>query len=158
MSAPSLSTSERHRAMLDGYQSGNAWHGWAKEKLGDIALTEWSYGRAALVWEIDDRFVLMDGVVFGGHIACVADHVAAIVTLTALSEADDRFRTARLETNFFRPVRRPRLMIEARIVNVSSTLIHAEADFTTPEGKRAVRITAVQSRRKERPSLTANGA
>lgn len=100
-----------------------------------------------MVWEIDDRFVMPDGVMFGGHVASVADHVAGLTAMTALEENDDRFRTSRLETNYFRPVMKPKATIEARIVNTSKSLIHVEADFFNAEGKLAVRIAAVQMKR-----------
>jgi acyl-coenzyme A thioesterase PaaI-like protein len=88
-----------------------------------------------------------DGVMFGGHVASVADHVAGLVSMSVLAESTERFRTSRLETNFFRPVMKSLIRIEARIVNLSKSLIHAEADFLTPEDKLAVRINAAQVRR-----------
>lgn len=142
-------TSARHAEILNGYQAMGPWYGWAKEKLGDLKLVSWSYGRASMVWEIDDRMLMGDGVMFGGHVASVSDQVAALVTMSTLTESDDRFRTSRLETNFFRPVMKPRLVIEARATNVSATLIHAEADYFNADGKLAVRINAVQVRRKK---------
>ncbi len=142
-------TSPRHTEILNGYQAMGPWYGWAKERLGDLRLTAWSYGKASMIWEIDDRMLMGDGVMFGGHVASVSDQVAALVTMSALTSADDRFRTSRLETNFFRPVMKPRLTIEARATNVSSTLIHAEADYFNADGKLAVRMHAVQSRRKK---------
>lgn len=142
-------TSARHAEILNGYQAMGPWYGWAKEKLGDLKLVSWSYGRASMVWEIDDRMLMGDGVMFGGHVASVSDQVAALVTMSALTASDDRFRTSRLETNFFRPVMKPRLVIEARATNVSATLIHAEADYFNADGKLAARINAVQVRRKK---------
>lgn len=142
-------TSPRHREILDNYQAEGPWYGWAKDRLGDLRLTAWSYGKASFVWEIDDRMLMGDGVMFGGHVASVSDHVAALVTMSVLPTSEDRFRTSRLETNFFRPVMKPRLLVEARAVNVSSTLIHAEADYLNADGKLAVRVHAVQVRRKK---------
>ena len=52
------------------------------------------------------------------------------------------------QTNFFRPIMKPSSRIEARVVNVSKTLITAEADFLNADGKLAVRMGAVQVRRK----------
>lgn len=141
-------TSARHTDILNGYKAGGSrFNDWAREKLGEIRLADWSWGRISLVWEIDDRFVMPDGVMFGGHVAAVADHIAGLVTMTVLESDGDRFRTSRLETNFFRPVMKPRLRIEGRVVNASRSLIHAEADFLTPEDKLAVRIAALQARR-----------
>ncbi len=142
-------TSERHTDILNGYKAGRSrFNEWANEKLGDIRLVSWEWGRIALHWEIDDRFVMPDGVMFGGHVASVADHVAGLTAMTVLDDSADRFRTSKLETSYFRPVTKPSVSIEGRVVNVSKTLIHVEADFWTPEKKRAARIAAVQVRRK----------
>jgi acyl-coenzyme A thioesterase PaaI-like protein len=141
-------TSARHSAILDAYKAGGSpFNSWAEEKLGRLLLTHWEPGRLAMRWEIDDRFVMPDGVMFGGHVAAVADHVAGLITMTALEANEDRFRTARLETTFFRPVMKPHATIEGRVVNASKTLIHVEADFFNAEGKLAVRIAAAQAKR-----------
>ncbi len=141
-------TSARHTEILDGYKRGDSrFNKWSEEKLGIFRLTHWEWGKLSMDWEIDDRFVMPDGVMFGGHIASVADHVAGLAAMTALEENDDRFRTSRLETNYFRPVMKPKATIEARIVNASKSLIHVEADFLNAEGKLAVRIAAVQMKR-----------
>jgi uncharacterized protein (TIGR00369 family) len=138
-------TSQRHTEILNNYMKGDSrFNEWAKARLGHFVLTSWEWGRVSMDWEIDDRFVMPDGVMFGGHVASVADHVTGLVSMTVLTENDDRFRTSRLETNFFRPIMKPKARIEARIVNVSRSLIHAEADFSNDAGKLAARISAVQ--------------
>ena len=141
-------TSERHTDILNGYKAGDSrFNEWAREKLGDLILEEWSWGAIAMRWDIDDRFVMPDGVMFGGHIASVADHVAGLTTMTVLTQSEERFRTSRLETNYFRPLKMPIAKIAGRVTNASATLVHAEADFLNDEGKLAVRIHAVQVRR-----------
>jgi len=141
-------TSERHTDILNGYKAGGSrFNDWAQEKLGDFALTDWAWGRITLRWDIDDRFIMPDGVMFGGHIASVADHVAGLTAMTVLADNRERFRTSRLETNYFRPLTAPLAMIEGRVTNASATLIHVEADFLNAEEKLAVRIYAVQVRR-----------
>ncbi|GAB4528081.1 MAG: hypothetical protein Kow00133_16930 [Amphiplicatus sp.] len=146
-------TSERHTDILNGYKSGESrFREWAKSALGDIRLVDWSWGRLSMRWEIDERFIMPDGVMFGGHVAAVADHVAGLVTMTVLADSRERFRTSRLETNFFRPIMQPFATIEARVLNASRNLIHAEADFLNAEGKLAVRIAAVQVRRPLAPA------
>ena len=141
-------TSDRHTDILNGYKAGaSRFNDWAREKLGELVLTEWSFGHIKMRWEIDDRFVMPDGVMFGGHIASVADHVAGLATMTVLNADNERFRTSRLETNYFRPLTMPLAVIEGRVVNASKTLIHVEADFLNAQEKLAVRINAVQVRR-----------
>ncbi|MGE0409844.1 MAG: PaaI family thioesterase [Amphiplicatus sp.] len=144
-----MKTSERHTDILNGYKAGGSkFHEWVSVHLGDLKLLSWSFGRLSMLWTIDDKFVMPDGVMFGGHIASVADHVAGLVAMSALEANDERFRTSRLEVNFFRPVTKPLLRIEARVVNLSKTLIHVEADFLNAEDKLAARIDAVQVRRR----------
>lgn len=144
-------TSHRHTDLLNAYQAlSSPYYGWAKARLGDLRIVEWSFGRLAMSWEIggpgDDGMLLHQGFMFGGHVASVADHVASLVTMTVLPNDGDRFRTSRLETAFFRPVKAPSMSVEARVVNVSRRLIHVEADVRNPEGKLAVRIGATQVR------------
>ena len=141
-------TSERHTDILNGYKAGGSrFNDWARERLGEFILLDWSWGHIKMRWEIDDRFVMPDGVMFGGHIASVADHVAGLATMTVLSANEERFRTSRLETNYFRPLTMPLAVIEGRVVNASKNLIHVEADFVNAQEKLAVRINAVQVRR-----------
>lgn len=148
-SAATGAVSERHSDILNGYQAGSSrFCAWAHDKLGDLKLLAWSYGRIEMLWTIDDRFLMPDGVMFGGHVASVADHVAGLATMSTLDHSADRFRTSRLETNFFRPVMRPAAKIAARAVNVSARLIHVEADFLNPEDRLAVRVFATQVRRR----------
>ena len=141
-------TSERHTDILNGYKDGGSrFNEWAEEKLGAIKLVSWEWGEIEMRWDIDDRFVMPDGVMFGGHIASVADHVAGLTAMTVLMDSKERFRTSRLETNYFRPVTMPLATIHGRVTNASKNLIHVEADFFNEQEKLAVRINAVQVRR-----------
>ena len=140
-------TSVRHTEILDRYAKGESrFKNWADEKLGALALISWSWGKLSMDWAIDDRFIMPDGVMFGGHISSVADHVLGLTAMTVLEGEGDRFRTSKLETNFFRPIKMPQISIEGRAVNASRSLIHVEADFLNPEGKLCARVAAVQAR------------
>ncbi|MEM9617287.1 MAG: PaaI family thioesterase [Pseudomonadota bacterium] len=141
-------TSERHTDILNGYKAGGSrFNEWAEQKLGSFILTDWEWGAIAMRWDIDDRFVMPDGVMFGGHIASVADHVAGLTAMTVLTDNKERFRTSRLETNYFRPLMMPLATIEGRVTNASASLIHIEADIYNADEKLAVRVNAVQVRR-----------
>ncbi len=141
-------TSDRHTDILNGYKDGGSrFNEWSEEKLGRLILTDWEWGAINMRWEIDDRFVMPDGVVFGGHTASVADHVASLTAMTVLVSDKERFRTSRLETNYFRPLTMPLATIEGRVTNASKTLIHVEADFYNADDKLAVRVNAVEVRR-----------
>ncbi len=138
-------TSKRHTEVLNKYQAGEGgYYNWTQKMLGALEITSWDYGRVSMSWDIDDHFVMPDGIMFGGHVANVADQIASLAAMSALEESTTRFRTSRLETNYFRPVMRPSAIIEARATNVSKTLIHVEADILTPDEKLAVRVYAVQ--------------
>lgn len=141
-------TSQRHTDILNGYKAGGSrFNEWASQKLGEFTLTDWEWGAISMRWDIDERFVMPDGVMFGGHIASVADHVAGLAAMTVLTEEKERFRTSRLETNYFRPLMMPVAKIDGRVTNASKSLIHIEADFYNKDDKLAVRVNAVQVRR-----------
>ena len=141
-------TSDRHTGLLNAYRDGDsAFHNWAAENLGDFAMTDWSYGALSMEWRIDDRFIMPDGIMFGGHIACVGDHIAGLIAMTVLTDDSERFRTSKLETNYFRPLMKPSARIEARVTNASRSLIHVEADIFNADDKLAVRMNAIQMRR-----------
>ncbi|MEL7028675.1 MAG: PaaI family thioesterase [Pseudomonadota bacterium] len=142
-----MPTSQRHAQMLD----------WLVENppkfapmiaLGAGELSSWSEGVVKARWRINETFRLPDGSMFGGYIAALADQILALATFSVLPEDDDRFRTANLQTNFFRPLTGEWMNVEARVVNVSRRLIHVEGDFMNEDGKVAAHCTAVQSRRK----------
>lgn len=143
-------TSDRHSAILNGYRDGNtSFNQWADANLGTFALTEWGWGRIQLEWTIDDRFIMPDGIMFGGHIAAVADHVVGLAAMSVLEADGDRFRTSKLETSFFRPVTKPKIEITGRVINVSRSLIHVEGDLINPAGKICARIGAIQMRSRQ---------
>ncbi len=144
-----IKTSERHSDFLNEYINGDSRaKKWFHERHTDFVLTDWSPGRVSMVWSIGDEFLAPDGVMFGGQIAFVADHVCALAAYTVLGAEDDRFRTSRLETNFFRPLTKCDARIEAQVVNVSKNLIHIEGEIFNAQDKCAARISAVQMRRK----------
>ncbi|MEM9898171.1 MAG: PaaI family thioesterase [Pseudomonadota bacterium] len=149
-----MRTSARHAEILNAYrEQASPYYGWAKARLGDLRISRWSFGELEMDWSIggpgDEGMLLHQGFMFGGHIASVADHIASLVTMTVLENEDDRFRTSRLETKFFRPVKGPEMTIKASVLNVSRHLIHVEADIQNAEAKRAVRIEATQVRQKK---------
>ncbi|MEL6507352.1 MAG: PaaI family thioesterase [Pseudomonadota bacterium] len=141
-------TSARHTAILNSYRDGESAFGdWVKENLGDITLTRWSWGEVHLRWILTKNFIMPDGVMFGGHIAAVADHFVALGAMSVLTHDNERFRTSRLETNFFRPLKEPYADIAVRVTNASKTLIHLEAQFINEAGQLAAMAQAVQVRR-----------
>ncbi|MEL6112517.1 MAG: PaaI family thioesterase [Pseudomonadota bacterium] len=142
-------TSARHTGILDSYRNGDSAFGtWVKDNLGEITLTRWAWGEADLRWILTERFIMPDGVMFGGHITAVADHFVALGAMTVLTDNGERFRTSRLEMNFFRPLKVPYADIHVRVTNASRTLIHLEASFTNEAGQLAALAHAVQVRQR----------
>jgi len=141
-------TSDRHAKILGDYlEDDSHYRGWTKANLGDIEMIDWSWGFVNLVWNMDDRLIMPDGVVFGGHIASVGDHLVSLGAMTVLTQNKERFRTAKLEVNFFRPLTKCNAEINVNVINASKNLIHVEADIFNVHNKLAARINAVQMRR-----------
>ena len=145
-------TSERHSAMLDGYhQGGTKFNAWVEDHLGGLALERWEYGAVELRWTFDQHQIMPDGVLFGGHIAAVADHIAALATMSALTQDEERFRTSRLETDFFRPLMGEGADVRAIVTNASRRLIHVTGEVFDKEGRLAVQFRALQARTRSGP-------
>jgi len=142
-----LPTSRRHTQMLNRLLEGPPPFK-PVAILGGGSLSDWGEGWVKARWPINTDFRLPDGSMFGGYIAALADHTLAPAAFSVLEDDDDRFRTANLQTNFFRPLTGEWMDLEARVVNVSRRLIHVEGDFLNEDGKVAARCTAVQSRRR----------
>ncbi|MEM1103452.1 MAG: PaaI family thioesterase [Pseudomonadota bacterium] len=141
-------TSERHTAMLNHLVTDGASAFKPAAALGEGRLTDWGHGWVKGRWQINPDFYLPDKTVFGGYIAALADHLLAIVAFTVLEENTERFRTANLQTTFFRPLTGEAVDLEARVINVSRRLINVEGDFLNGDGKIAARCSAAQSRRR----------
>ena len=145
---PKQATSRRHATILDDYKQGKSiYQEWTRHNLGEITIRDWSWGKVTLDWKMDDRFIMPDGVMFGGFIACVGDHFAALGAMTVLSEEKERFRTSRLATDYFRPLKKPSARVEVNVPSHTRTLIHVDADIFNAHDKLAARIHAVQVRR-----------
>ncbi len=141
-------TSQRHAGILNGVMNGDSpYRIWADEQLALIAIDRWAWGEIDFSWDIDERHIMPDGVMFGGHVASVADYVTSLAAMTVLTEDNQRFRTSHLSVDYFRPVKRPAAMIKGRVTNVSRSLIHVEADVFNEDKKRLVRMSATEVRR-----------
>jgi len=107
----------------------------------DDALT-WSPGVIRRRWSIGPWAFNKDGTVFGGLIAALADQMTSFAAFTILGD-DEASRTASLQVDYFRPVVGSYVDVEARIVNRSRRLIHAETEITRDDGKIAAHARAV---------------
>lgn len=65
-------------------------------------VREYRRGHVKSVHHVDERFMNLNGAVFGGYLAAVFDHVAANTVMTVLPD-DQMFATAQLSISYFRP-------------------------------------------------------
>ena len=147
-------TSERHTAILEGMKKpgGHLSEFVQKIGMGDVELLDWKWGEARLRYALESKFDIGDGTMFGGYVAALADNILAVVSMTVLRRSEQRFRTANLQTSFFRPLKGAHMIAEARVVSQSQTLLNVETDMLNEDGKLAARATAVQALRLVRES------
>ena len=134
--------------------------GWAQERLDAIVagtvdappvvgtlrmglLDAWGEGWARKRWEPQPEILNVDGSLFGGYLAALADQVLAFAAMTVTPD-DAHFRTVNLQVQFFKVGRAHPLDIEARVVARTKQLISVEADFRRPDGEMIARASAQQ--------------
>jgi uncharacterized protein (TIGR00369 family) len=134
--------------------------GWAQERLDEIVsggadappvvrtlklgLAEaWGEGWVRKHWEVQPEVLNIDGSLFGGYLAALADQVLVFAAMT-VAPPDRHFRTVNLQLQFFRIGRAEDLDIEARVVAQTRQLISVEADFRRPDGALIASASAQQ--------------
>ena len=143
----SKETSKRYAEMLSTYQAGvGPSVAWARRVVGHFDILSWKWGEAQVRWTPDEKHLLPDGVMFGGHLAAVADHMGFVGVATVMTDDNEGFRTTQLQTNYFRPVTAAPTLINIRVGNMARTLIHVDVDIMTPDDKLAVRSLVIQNR------------
>lgn len=133
---------------------------WATERLdalvrGDVTvppvvetlqlgtLQAWGPGWARKRWVMKPELSNMDGSMFGGYLAALADQILAFAAMTVVP-GDKIFRTANLTVSFFKLVRGGALDIEGRVLSQSGSIIAVEADFRDEDGVLCARASAQQ--------------
>ena len=91
-------------------------------------------GRAVFEMEVDDRYHNPMGTLHGGIYCDLADAAMGYAYAATLSEGET-FTPVELKINFFRPVRRGKLIAEARVIKAGSKLGYLECDVKDQEGK-----------------------
>lgn len=112
-------------------------------KLDMPWLSGWEPGRAWLEWKVNPELFHLEGALFGGYIAALADHALGFPAMSVLEDGEG-MTTSDLRVSFFRPVTQGTLHIEARVVHRGRRMIHVEASFTRDDGKLAAVATATQ--------------
>jgi uncharacterized protein (TIGR00369 family) len=111
-----------------------------KLELG--TLDSWGEGWAKKHWLAKPDLMNMDGTMFGGYLAALADQVLAFAAMTVLP-ADHVFRTANLSVSFFK-LGRGDMEIDAKVISQSRQMIAVRATFTSPDGTLLAEANAQQ--------------
>jgi uncharacterized protein (TIGR00369 family) len=135
--------------------------GWAQVRLDEIVAgtgeappvvqtlrlglaDAWGEGWVRKRWAVCPEVLNVDGSMFGGYVAALADQVLGFAAMT-MAPAEQYFRTINLQVQFFRIGRAEDLDIEARVVAQTRQLISVEADFRRPDGGLIARASAQQA-------------
>lgn len=90
--------------------------------------TSWSPGLVVCETRLGEEITLTPGVVFGGWIACLSDHFAGLVMLSALPDGYG-FLTAGLTTTYHAPLVPGPVRIETELTTCTTRLAVAEVCF-----------------------------
>lgn len=110
-------------------------------KLG--TLDDWGPGWARKRWTAAPEILNVDGSMFGGYIAALADQILTFAAMTVLPD-NCAHRTANLSVHFLKLARGQPLVIEARVLAQSKQVITVEADFRLEDGALIAKASAQQ--------------
>ena len=113
------------------------------ETLGLGLIDDGGPGWVKKTWTPEARFANVDGSVFGGYIAALADQTLAFTAMTVIAD-DAWYRTTDLQVRFVKVGRGHPLLIEGRVLAASRRLITAEVDFRRPDGELIAKATGQQ--------------
>ena len=98
-------------------------------------------GRAVFEMEADERHHNPMGTLHGGIYCDLADAAMGYAYAATLGDGET-FTTVELKINFFRPVRKGKLIAEAKVVKAGSTLGYVECDVKDQSGKLLARAAS----------------
>jgi uncharacterized protein (TIGR00369 family) len=111
-------------------------------------------GRAVFEIEADERHHNPMGTLHGGVFCDLADAAMGYAYAATLAEGET-FTTVELKINFFRPVRRGKLIAEARVLRAGANLGYVECDVKDGEGRLVARAASTCMKlRQDGPSTT----
>lgn len=102
------------------------------KKLELGTLDSWGEGWVRKRWHAKPDLMNVDGSMFGGYLAALADQMMAFAVMTVLP-AEHLFRTANLSVSFFK-VGRGDMDIEAKVISQTRQMVAVRATFTSPDG------------------------
>ncbi len=107
------------------------------------AIDAWGPGWIKKTWLPHPDLLNVDGSLFGGYIAALADQSLALAAMTRVP-ADMVFRTLNLSVNFLRIGKAEPLAIEARVTSQTRQIISTRVEFFRPDGELIADATAQQ--------------
>ena len=111
-------------------------------------------GHAVFAMEADERHHNPMGTLHGGVFCDLADAAMGYAYAASLAEGET-FTTVELKINFFRPVRKGKLIAEARVVRAGANLGYVECDVKDGEGRLVARAASTCMKlRQDSPSRT----
>jgi uncharacterized protein (TIGR00369 family) len=119
-------------------------------RLLGLVLKSIEPGHAIFEMEVDERHHNPMGTLHGGIYCDLADAAMGYAYAATLS-AEESFTTVELKINFFRSVRKGKLMAEARVVRAGANLGYVECDVKDGDGKLAARAASTCMKLGKRP-------
>jgi uncharacterized protein (TIGR00369 family) len=113
------------------------------QTLGLGTLDAWGDGWARKHWLPKPELLNVDGSLFGGYLAALADQALAFAAMTVLP-ADCMFRTVNLHVHFLRVGLAERLLIESRAIAQSRQMISCHVDIRSEDGVLIAEASAQQ--------------
>lgn len=130
------------RRWLDRLAAGTTENAPAARTLRLPPATFWAPGLIVCETRFEEELTLTPGVVFGGWIACLSDHFAGLVMLSALPDGFG-FLTAGLSVGYLTPLVPGPVRIETELTTCTTRLAVAEVRFQQ-HGRLASRTTVEQ--------------
>ena len=114
------------------------------------ALDAWGPGWIKKAWSPDPDLLNVDGSLFGGYLAALADQA---LTFAAMTNVPDGmvFRTINLSMTFLRVSKAEPLKIEARVTSQTRQIISTRAELQRPDGELIAEASAQQFLQAARP-------
>jgi len=106
-------------------------------------LDSWALGWIKKTWSPDPELLNVDGSLFGGYIAALADQALTFAAMTSVPD-DMVFRTLNLSIYFHRVGKAEPLKIEARVTSQTRQVISTRAEFKRPDDKLVAAASAQQ--------------
>jgi uncharacterized protein (TIGR00369 family) len=133
---------------------------WATEKLealvrGDVTLPPvirtlrlgtldaWGPGWIKKTWSPDPDVLNVDGSLFGGYLAALADQALTFAAMTSVPDGMV-FRTINQSMTFLRVGKAEPLKIEARVTSQTRQIVSTRAEFQRPDGELIAETSAQQ--------------